>query len=92
MNDANLFQLGIGLETGAHEEDTARGTSATSIANRDVFDETQMITSRRKSVRTHLIIEVCNGHEDRIQQAFRDCVDECGATLLHTPINSAPKA
>ncbi|MGY6646652.1 MAG: adenosylmethionine decarboxylase [Salinarimonas sp.] len=28
-----------------------------------------------------------NGHglddEDRIEQAFRDCVDECGATLLH---------
>ncbi|MCC5980036.1 MAG: adenosylmethionine decarboxylase [Salinarimonas sp.] len=36
---------------------------------------------------THLIIEVVNGHglddEDRIEQAFRDCVDECGATLLH---------
>jgi len=25
MKDANLFQLGIGLETGAQEEDTARG-------------------------------------------------------------------
>ena len=36
---------------------------------------------------THLIIEVVNGHglddEARIQQAFRDCVTECGATLLH---------
>lgn len=36
---------------------------------------------------THLIIEVVNGHglddEARIQRAFRDCVDECGATLLH---------
>ena len=36
---------------------------------------------------THLIIEVVNGHglddEARIERAFRDCVDECGATLLH---------
>lgn len=36
---------------------------------------------------THLIIEVVNGtgldDEARIQQAFRDCVTECGATLLH---------
>jgi S-adenosylmethionine decarboxylase len=36
---------------------------------------------------THLIIEVVRGEgldcEDRIQQAFRDCVDACGATLLH---------
>ena len=91
MNDANLFQLGIGLETGAHEEDTARGTPATSIANRDVFDETRDDHFIRRDGKvfagTHLIIEVCNGHglddEDRIQQAFRDCVDECGATLLH---------
>ena len=28
MSGANLFQLGIGLETGAHEEDTARGGTA----------------------------------------------------------------
>ncbi|HET7409976.1 MAG TPA: adenosylmethionine decarboxylase [Paracoccaceae bacterium] len=36
---------------------------------------------------THLIIEVVDGEglddEPRIQQAFRDCVDACGATLLH---------
>ena len=91
MSDANLFQLGIGLETGAHEEDTARGTSASSITNRDVFDETRDDHFIRRAGKvfagTHLIIEVCNGHglddEDRIQQAFRDCVDECGATLLH---------
>jgi len=91
MNDANLFQLGIGLETGAHEEDTARGMSATSISNRDLFDETRVDHFIRRDGKvfagTHFIIEVCNGHglddEDRIQQAFRDFVDECGATLLH---------
>jgi S-adenosylmethionine decarboxylase len=36
---------------------------------------------------THLIIEVIEGEglddEARIQQAFRDCVTTCGATLLH---------
>lgn len=36
---------------------------------------------------THLIIEVIGGEglddEARIQQAFRDCVATCGATLLH---------
>jgi S-adenosylmethionine decarboxylase len=36
---------------------------------------------------THLIIEVVEGEglddEARIQQAFRDCVSTCGATLLH---------
>ncbi len=36
---------------------------------------------------THLIIEVVDGDglddQKRIEQAFRDCVDECGATLLH---------
>lgn len=36
---------------------------------------------------THLIIEVVDGDglddEARIERAFRDCVDECGATLLH---------
>ncbi len=36
---------------------------------------------------THLIIEVVDGDglddADRIERAFRDCVDQCGATLLH---------
>ncbi|MEO1330548.1 MAG: adenosylmethionine decarboxylase [Pseudomonadota bacterium] len=36
---------------------------------------------------THLIIEVVDGdgldEQERIEQAMRDCVDECGATLLH---------
>ncbi len=36
---------------------------------------------------THLIIEVVDGEglddEARIEQAFRDCVDACAATILH---------
>ncbi len=95
MKDANLFQLGIGLETGAHAEDF-RGRKAAHIC--EVQDTvTQLCDSGREDhfirrdgrvfAGTHLIIEVVNGHglddEARIQQAFRDCVDECGATLLH---------
>lgn len=89
MTDANLFQLGIGLETGAHAEDN-RGLSAAN-ETRDVLDDARDDHFIRRDGRvfagTHLIIEVVDGHgldeEDRIQQAFRDCVDECGATLLH---------
>lgn len=36
---------------------------------------------------THLILEVVDGEglddKERIEGALRDCVDECGATLLH---------
>lgn len=94
MKDANLFQLGIGLETGAHEEDTARGLDAANDDGpfaRDIFDKSRddHFIRRDGSVfaGTHLIIEVVNGigldDEARIGQAFRDCVDTCGATLLH---------
>lgn len=89
MKDINLFQLGYGLETGAHEEDTI-GTCPETTA-RDVFDESRDDHFIRRDgavfAGTHLIIEVVNGvgldDESRIQQAFRDCVDTCGATLLH---------
>jgi hypothetical protein len=37
MKDANLFQLGIGLETGAQEEDTARGIAP--ACDHDIFDD-----------------------------------------------------
>ncbi|WP_428925161.1 adenosylmethionine decarboxylase [Marinibacterium sp. SX1] len=113
MKDANLFQLGIGLETGAHEEDTARGVTACmqTIDSNVVFDGDIAVPANDAGLQTplspldsdredhfirrdgavfagtHLIIEVVDGHglddEDRIQQAFRDCVDTCGATLLH---------
>ena len=85
MTRANLFQLGTGLETGAHEEDP-RGTTVPAI-----FDASRHDHFIRKDgeiyAGTHLILEVVNGHglddEHRIQQAFRDCVADCGATLLH---------
>ena len=88
MDRANLFQLGIGLETGAHAEDTCSPTAAHTPS---VLDEDREDHFIRKDGRvfagTHLIIEVVDGEglddEARIQQAFRDCVEECGATLLH---------
>ncbi|EDZ48497.1 S-adenosylmethionine decarboxylase [Rhodobacterales bacterium Y4I] len=89
MKDANLFQLGIGLETGAHEEDTARGVTA---ANLDAIVESDredhfIRKDGKVFAGTHLIIEVMRGTgldcEERIQNAFRKCVEVCGATLLH---------
>ena len=100
MKDANLFQLGIGLETGAHAEDF-RGRKAM-FGTRDHDTATQgqidaladaerddhfIRRDGRVFAGTHLIIEVVNGHglddEGRIRTAFRECVRECGATLLH---------
>jgi S-adenosylmethionine decarboxylase len=90
MDGADLFQLGTGLETGAHAEDTCSDSGGLSAAN-SIFDDTREDHFIRRDgsvfAGTHLIIEVENGHglddEMRIQQAFRDCVTECGATLLH---------
>ncbi len=89
MKDAIFFQLGIGLETGAHAED-ARGRKVVHTPE-SLCDSTREDHFIRRDGRvfagTHLIIEVVDGHglddEARIQQAFRDCVEECGATLLH---------
>lgn len=89
MKDANLFQLGIGLETGAQEEDTTRGvTPATLEAIVDADREDHFIRRDGKVFAgTHLIIEVMKGTgldcETRIQNAFRKSIEVCGATLLH---------
>ncbi len=93
MSKAHLFQLGMDLETGAtHEEDTVvhRG-HLTVVSDRDVLDDSRDDHFIRRDGKvfagTHLIIEVVEGEglddEDRIQRAFRECVDVCGATLLH---------
>ncbi len=91
MDGANLFQLGIGLETGAQAEDNRSINPAKEAQDRDLFDQDRDDHFIRRDGKvfagTHLIIEVVDGYglddEARIQQAFRDCVDECGATLLH---------
>ncbi|MDE4131701.1 adenosylmethionine decarboxylase [Phaeobacter sp. QD34_3] len=89
MTDANLFQLGIGLETGAQEEDTARSVTAAMLETVVDSDREDHFIRRDGKVfaGTHLIIEVMKGTgldcEARIQNAFRKCVEVCGATLLH---------
>lgn len=93
MSQAHLFQLGMDLETGTtHAEDKGhiRG-HLTVVSDRDVLDEARDDHFIRRDGKvyagTHLIIEVIGGEglddEARIERAFRDCVEACGATLLH---------
>ncbi|MGR3623132.1 adenosylmethionine decarboxylase [Pseudophaeobacter sp.] len=89
MKDANLFQLGIGLETGAQEEDTARSVTVANLETIAEADREDHFIRRDGKIfaGTHLIIEVMKGTgldcETRIQNAFRKSVEVCGATLLH---------
>ena len=93
MSQAHLFQLGMDLGTGTtHEEDTVNNRGhLTVVSDRDVLDESRDDHFIRRDGKvfagTHLIIEVIEGEglddEARIQGAFRECVETCGATLLH---------
>jgi S-adenosylmethionine decarboxylase len=94
MDRANLGQLGMDLETGATHGEAKRGRLSVVTASeppRDVFDSARDDHFIRRDGKvyagTHLIIEVVDGtgldDEARIQRAFRDCVETCGATLLH---------
>lgn len=96
MDNANHFQLGTGLETGAQTEGYSRKVmdsahSLEIVAGTDVLNDNREDHFIRKDgiiyAGNHLIIEVENGtgldDEARIQKAFLDCVDQCGATLLH---------
>ncbi len=96
MENANRFQLGTGLETAAQTEGFCRGANDSAhsfeiIAGTDVLSEDRDDHFIREDgiiyAGNHLIIEVENGtgldDEALIQQAFRDCVEVCGATLLH---------
>ncbi|MEM1313845.1 MAG: adenosylmethionine decarboxylase [Pseudomonadota bacterium] len=94
MHDGSLFRLGMDLETGATHEEALRSVDGQSVdvaGENDVFDPGRDDHFIRKGGKvyagTHLIIEVVDGagldDEARIQQAFRDCVSCCGATLLH---------
>ncbi|NIP18488.1 MAG: adenosylmethionine decarboxylase, partial [Xanthomonadales bacterium] len=93
MSQAHLFQLGMDLETGTtHAEETGieRGHLKV-VTDRDVLDASRDDHFIRRDGKvyagTHLIIEVIGGRglddEDRIRDAFHDCIDACGATLLH---------
>ena len=83
-----LFQLGMDLDHGsstAQTEDTtfACGAATAQDNRKDYFIE-------RDGVRyagTHLIIDLRGAKRlddlEHIDQALRECVDACGATLLH---------
>jgi S-adenosylmethionine decarboxylase len=98
MKSATHVQLGNGLETGATHAGIpaqafvpAQETHLELVHDRDVMDKDREDHFIRRDGKvfagTHLIIEVIDGDglddEARIQKAFRDCVDTCGATLLH---------
>lgn len=96
MDNANRFQLGTGLETAAQTEGYCRAENDSAltlevVAGTDVLNDDREDHFIREDgiifAGNHLIIEVENGSglddEVRIQQAFRDCVEVCGATLLH---------
>lgn len=95
MNSASLIRLGTDLDKGATHEDAVNRNgeavrNGTTPAER-VFDEDREDHFIRRDGKvfagTHLIIEVveAEGLDDqrRIEDALRDCVTECGATLLH---------
>ena len=98
MDNANLFQLGIGLATGTQAEDFKRDNclegndtqqqkaGLTLVANK-ARDDYFIQRGGKIFAGTHLIIDVVNGKglddEGLIEMAFRRCVDVCGATLLH---------
>ena len=90
MDGASLFRLGEDSNSGSQVEDPRKPPLA-QFATGDLFDESRQDHFIRRDGRafagTHLIIEVVNGtgldDEGRIQNAFRDCVEACGATLMH---------
>eukprot|EP00558_Chaetoceros_sp_UNC1202_P006164 CAMPEP_0197240248 /NCGR_PEP_ID=MMETSP1429-20130617/6572_1 /TAXON_ID=49237 /ORGANISM="Chaetoceros sp., Strain UNC1202" /LENGTH=63 /DNA_ID=CAMNT_0042699847 /DNA_START=75 /DNA_END=263 /DNA_ORIENTATION=- len=63
MTDANLFQLGIGLETGAQEEDISRAVHPAQLNAIAEADREDHFIRRDGKVfaGTHLIIEVMKG-------------------------------
>ncbi|HEU0220994.1 MAG TPA: adenosylmethionine decarboxylase [Paracoccaceae bacterium] len=91
MDDAHLFRLGMDLETGATQEEATycgRAAAGTDRSPLELERDDHFIRRDGKIYAgTHLIIEVMGGEgldsEERIQKAFRDCVEACGATLLH---------
>jgi len=91
MHQAHLFQLGMDLGAGTTHEEGIRNTGRQTVAPEAIFDGDRADHFVRRDghvfAGTHLLIEVVDGtgldDEDRIEGAFRACVERCGATLLH---------
>ncbi len=86
MQNANLLRLGMDLETGAPHGPESGGAVVHGLFAPEREDHF-IRKDGKVFAGTHLIIEVVGGSglddEERIERAFRDCVDTCGATLLH---------
>jgi S-adenosylmethionine decarboxylase len=86
MQNANLLRLGMDLETGAPHTKANEPAVVRSLFSPEREDHF-IRRDGKVYAGTHLIIEVVDGSglddEARIEQAFRDCVETCGATLLH---------
>jgi len=96
MSQAHLFQLGMDPAAGTtHAEDNGLNRGRLTVVTDSDIDALAEAEREDHFIRrdgkvyagTHLIIEVIDGtgldEEARIERAFRDCVSECGATLLH---------
>jgi len=96
MTRAHLFQLGMDPAAGTtHAEDNGHTRGRETVVTQPDIDALTDAAREDHFIRrgdkiyagTHLIIEVIDGDglddEARIERAFRDCVSECGATLLH---------
>lgn len=97
MLNANLFRKGINPRTseapGTHgiSESQATDTHGADAPSLKLVSNTDQDHFIRKDGKvfagTHLLIEVVRGtgldDTDRIERAFRKCVEVCGATLLH---------
>ena len=98
MDNANLFQLGIGRATDTQVEGFKRDDCIARNNSQQQKAGLTLVTDKGRDdyfiqrdgkifAGTHLIIEVVNGKglddEDLIEIAFRRCVEKCGATLLH---------
>jgi len=96
MTKAHLFQLGMDPAAGTtHAEDNGLNRGRLTVVSDTDIDALAEAEREDHFIRrdgkvfagTHLIIEVMGGEglddETRIQTAFRDCVETCGATLLH---------
>lgn len=81
MDGTNLFQLGNGLDTAAHEEESFENVLDPSRDDHFIRRDGKVFAG------THLIIDVVDGtgldDAGRIERALRECVSVCGATLLH---------
>ncbi len=87
MENISSFQLGIDLDIKPSKAQSE--VDAASVSEYQAADSSDHFVSRdgMTFAGTHLILDLwgCTGLDDEelIERAFRKCVQDCGATLLH---------